>query len=87
MPQETNPDKVDRVGRAPVFSMDHDDVIKIQKSLLHEDFEIGEAPGLPHGGTYLPCGGFLLNVPGENRARTAESPDHTAPLPSLDRSN
>ncbi|WEK41481.1 MAG: nuclear transport factor 2 family protein [Candidatus Brevundimonas colombiensis] len=49
---DTNLDKLNRFGKAAVFAKDADDALKIQQSLLHEDFEIIEAPGLPYGGTY-----------------------------------
>ena len=58
MHQETNLDKLNRFGHAAVFSGDHDEAIKIQKSLLHDDFEIVEAPSLPYGGTYRGLDGW-----------------------------
>lgn len=49
---ETNREKLDRFGMSPVFSGSPEEAIRTQRSLLHADFEIIEAPSLPYGGTY-----------------------------------
>ena len=74
---ETNLDRLDRFGRSAVFASDAAEALAIQQSLLHPDFEIVEAPGLPYGGTYRGIDGWAALIA---RIKTIWDPVRVTPL-------